>query len=203
MKILIVDDHPVIAAGCRRLFEAEGENEVLCAVTCAQALSAHRHWRPTVSIIDINLPDGSGFDLTSQLLVSDPHAKILIFTMHDANGFAFKAMQCGAMGHVGKCADPAELVAAVSTIAAGGTHYCAALLQHASSAQFSVDNCSMSERELEVLRLLLEGLTLMEVSGRVGLSYKTVTKACARMRRLLGADNLTDLVRKARAVGVI
>ena len=118
-KVLIVDDHPVILSGCRSLFGTDNSVKIDEAT---DAKSGHRAFvskRPDVTVIDINLPDVSGFELMRRIRKDDPDAKIIMFSMNDDPAFVVRAVEMGAQGYVSKSDDPRVLVKAVRKVAAG------------------------------------------------------------------------------------
>src|SRR6187549_333471 len=118
-KVLIVDDHPVVLSGCRALFAADPSVKIEGA---GDAKSGHRAWvsrRPDVTIIDINLPDVSGFELMRRIRKDDPDARIIMFSTNDDPAFVIRAVDMGAQGYISKGDDPRLLVKAVRKVAAG------------------------------------------------------------------------------------
>src|SRR3979490_3043835 len=120
-KVLIVDDHPVVLSGCRSLFAADPSVRIDEA---SDAKSGHRAYlsrKPDVTIIDIALPDVSGFELMRRIRKDDPAAKIIMFSMNDDPAFVVRAVEMGAQGYVSKGDDPGLLAKTPSTVAAGET----------------------------------------------------------------------------------
>ena len=118
-RVLIVDDHPVVVSGCRSLFASDASVKIDEA---GDAKSGHRAFlarKPDVTVIDINLPDVSGFELMRRIRKDDPDAKIIMFSMNDDPAFVVRAVEMGAQGYVSKGDDPRMLVKAVRKVAAG------------------------------------------------------------------------------------
>ncbi|HEX3415770.1 MAG TPA: response regulator transcription factor, partial [Stellaceae bacterium] len=113
MKILIVDDHPIVRAGLRRLLAAEPTAEIGEAASGKEALSAFRGGRPDLVILDLNLPDIGGLEVIVRLKIIDPEARILVFSMHDDHIHVTRALQAGAAGYVSKTIPPEELLEAI------------------------------------------------------------------------------------------
>ena len=200
MRILIVDDHPVIIAGCRALFSAEEHFEVVDAKDAASALVAFKAHQPDISIIDIALPGVSGLDLTQQILLIDPKAKIIIFSMNDDPIFASRALKLGAQGYVAKNDNPYLLLEAVQKVNAGGLYLMPqmadALLLNA-TRQNADPWLQLNSRERDILRLIGEGFDLKEIAERTDVTYKTIANSCTLIKKKLGLRSSSDLSRKA------
>jgi len=119
MRLLIVDDHPVIIAGCAAMFAAEGDIDVYDARDAESGLRTFLEHKPDISIIDIAMPGDSGLDLTRRILAEDPQARIIIFSMNDDPIFAARAIQLGAKGYITKNDNPYLLIEAVRKVMAG------------------------------------------------------------------------------------
>jgi len=120
VKVLIVDDHPIVLSGCRALLAEADDMEMIEARDAASAQELYAAARPDVIVIDINLPDVSGFELARRLIVRDPNARILMFSMNDDSMFAAQAIECGARGYFSKSDDPQEFLNAIRAVYGGG-----------------------------------------------------------------------------------
>jgi DNA-binding NarL/FixJ family response regulator len=199
-RILIVDDHPVVLSGCRALFAGDSSIRIDEA---SDAKSGHRAFaqkKPDVTIIDINLPDVSGFELMRRIRKDDPNAKIIMFSMNDDPAFVVRAVELGAQGYVSKGDDPRLFVKAVRKVVAG-EHFITPQLAEAvtfSGAAIKANPISqMTPRELEILRLLGRGDKIVEVADALEISYKTVANTTSLLKQKLGAKNHSDLIRIA------
>jgi two-component system, NarL family, invasion response regulator UvrY len=205
MKALIVDDHPVVRAGLRRLLAGDPETEVLEATDGKEALSVFRKERPCLVVLDLNLPSIGGLEVIARLKVAEPDARILVLSMHDDPIHVTRALQAGALGYVSKNAPADELLEAVRRVAGGHTY-----IEHeiAEELVFSRIRASshplqdMSSRDLEILRLLAGGRTLLQIADTLGLSYKTVANNCTQIKTKLGAAGTADLIRIAIRSGL-
>ena len=199
-RILIVDDHPVVVSGCRSLFASDASIRIDEA---GDARSGHRAFvqkRPDVTIIDIRLPDVSGFELMRRIRKDDPEARIIMFSMNDDPAFVVRAVDMGAQGYISKGDDPRLFVRAVRKVAAGEkfiSPHLAKALAFAGAAIKANPAAQMNARELEILRLLGRGDKIVEVADALGISYKTVANTTSLLKRKLGAKNHSDLVRIA------
>ena len=204
-KVLIVDDHPVVLSGCRSLFAGDPSVKIEEA---SDAKSGHRAFiqkKPDVTVIDINLPDVSGFELMRRIRKDDPAARIIMFSMNYDPAFVVRAVELGAQGYVSKGDDPRVLVKAVRKVAAGDNFISPQLAEAVtfSGAALKANPASqMTARELEILRLLGRGDKIVEVADALGISYKTVANTTSLLKQKLGAKNHSDLIRIAVEMGL-
>src|SRR3984885_3130577 len=122
MRILIVDDHPIVASGCRALLAGKPDITVLEAADAESGEAAFVAERPDICVLDINLPGVSGFELARRILGRDGSARIIMFSMNDDPIFAARAIEAGAKGYVSKSGDPGDLVEAIHEVSRGGTY---------------------------------------------------------------------------------
>ena len=122
MRVLIVDDHPIIVSGCRALLEGEPEIEIIEAQDGAAGFAAYFNLKPDVGVIDINLPGFSGLELLRRILEREPEARLVIFSMNDDPIVAARAIEAGAKGYIAKNDDPALFADAIKTVANGGRY---------------------------------------------------------------------------------
>lgn len=204
-KVLIIDDHPVVLSGCRSLFASDASVKIEEASDARSGQRAFLAKKPDVTVIDINLPDVSGFELMRRIRKHDPDAKIIMFSMNDDPAFVVRAIEMGAQGYVSKGDDPRILVRAIRKVA-GGDNFISPQLAEAvtfSSAAIKANPASqMSPRELEILRLLGRGDKIIEVADALGISYKTVANTTSLLKQKLGAKSHSDLIRMAVEIGL-
>ena len=200
MRVLIIDDHPIVASGCRALLESDPTVKVFDATDGNAGYAAYFAHQPDVALIDLNLPGVSGLEVCRRILQREPGAKIIIFSMNDDPVFAVRAIEAGAKGYIAKSDDPLLLAEAVRRVAEGGGYLHPemareiAFLRVGSNASRVSD---LSARELEILRLLAKGKTMAEIADALRLSYKTVANNCTQLRQKLGARSAMDLMRIA------
>jgi two-component system invasion response regulator UvrY len=200
MRVLIVDDHPIVASGCRALFA--GDNDVIVLEAC-DAESGERVFiaeQPDVCVFDINLPTVSGFELARRILTLAASARIIMFSMNDDPVFAARAIEIGAKGYVSKSGDPCDLIEAIREVADGGVYLPAAIARSVAFAgpAFARSPLSkLSSREIEILRLLSNGKSLSEIAWLVHSSYKTIANTSSIIRQKLGLRSSSELVRFA------
>lgn len=199
MKVLIVDDHPIVISGCRALLAEEGACEIISAEHADAARRLYAEHMPDVAIIDINLPGTSGFDLTRQIIQQWPDARVLVFSMNDDAVYAAQALASGAKGYVSKNDDPDDFRKAIETVAAGGRWIAPQIADKVAFLQASdaTAGAELSARDSQILRFLINGRSMSEIAGLINVSYKTVASLCAAMRVKLGARTQAELVRIA------
>jgi two-component system invasion response regulator UvrY len=205
MKILIVDDHPIVRAGLRRLIATKPETEILEAVDAKAALSVFRDQHPALVIVDLNLPGVGGLEVIGRLKTADSAARILVLSMHDDPIHVTRALQAGAAGYVSKNAPPDEILEAIRRVAGGGTY-----IEHEIAEELVFSNIrtpshplqDLSSRELEILRLLAQGYTLSQIADAVGISYKTAANNCTQIKAKLGTASTAELIRLAIQSGL-
>ncbi|HLG83383.1 MAG TPA: response regulator transcription factor [Bradyrhizobium sp.] len=209
MRVLIVDDHPIVASGCRALLagqhDIEGEIVLMDAPDAESGERVFAAEHPDVCVVDINLPTVSGFELARRILVRDASARIIMFSMNDDPIFAARAIEVGAKGYVSKSGDPNELVEAIRQVGKGGTYLPTAMARSIAFAGPAVAQNPLSKltpKEMEILRLLSAGKSLSEIAWLVHSSYKTVANTSSIMRQKLGVRSSAELVRLAIDSGV-
>jgi DNA-binding NarL/FixJ family response regulator len=205
MRVLIVDDHPIVASGCRALLAGEGEIMLLEAPDAESGERVFASEHPDICVIDINLPTVSGFELARRILARDGEARIIMFSMNDDPIFAARAIEVGAKGYVSKSGDPNDLVEAIRQVGEGGTYLPTAIARSIAFAGPAFAQSPLSKltaREMEILRLLGAGKSLSEIAWLVHASYKTVANTSSIMRQKLGVRTSSELVRLAIESGV-
>ena len=205
LRVLIVDDHPIVISGCRALLETDPGVEVVEAEDGAAGFAAFFALKPDVALIDINLPGLSGLELMRRILEREPAARLVIFSMNDNPVIAARAIQGGAKGYIAKNDDPALFAEAVRAVAGGGLYLhpemarqIAFLRPGAKADAIS----SLSPREVEILRLLAAGRTMAQIADLLDVSYKTVANNCTQLKQKLGARSAMDLMRIALGAGI-
>jgi two-component system, NarL family, invasion response regulator UvrY len=199
MKVLIVDDHVIVREGVHRLLAPYPDISIRDASTASQALTQFRALKPDVVLLDLNLPNSSGFELLRRILKEDRDAQVLVFSMHFEPLYASRALNAGARGYISKSAPAEELVTAIRRVAEGGRY-----IEREIAAQIvlmpgaGVDPLqSLSPREADILRMLAEGKTLTAIAAARGVTYKTIANSCAILKEKLGVARTGDLIRLA------
>ena len=201
-KILIVDDHAMIRTGLRQVCAHLSPGaSVLEADGAGSALALQKSEQPRLTILDLNMPGVSGLELLRQLLESDANARVLVFSMHGEPVYAAKALEIGARGYLSKNASPEELRTALSRVLSGSTYVEAEIAQHL-VAHASGQRQQLSDRDLEILRLLGEGRSFTEIAQQLGLGYKTVANSATAIKSKLGVARTADLIRLSVEMGI-
>lgn len=207
VSILLVDDHPVVREGYRRLLEMRRQFTVCAeAEDVTAAYVAYKSHRPDVVVMDMTLRGASGIEAVRRIREWDKDARILVFTMHSGAAFALKAFEAGAMGYITKSSPPDELVRAVEIVARGGRAMSADISQALAAERIGGASPAISElspRETEILRLLATGLSSEAIAELLHLSHKTVRNHHYAIKSKIGAENDAHLVWLALSAGLI
>jgi DNA-binding NarL/FixJ family response regulator len=198
VKLLLVDDHPIVRAGVKRLLATVPDIEVSEAADGRAALAAFRRNRPDIVVLDLNLPGIGGVELLRRFVLEE--ARVLIFSMHAEPLYVNNAMQAGAMGYVSKSAPPEEILEAVARVAEGGRYIEHEIAQDL--ALFRQPQTQLTPRDIEILRLIAQGNRMGEIATAIGVSYKTVANTISMIKTKLGASSTADLVRIAIESGL-
>jgi len=198
IRIVLADDHAVMRSGLRMLLEAEPGFEVVAEA--GDAASAERYvlgHKPDVLILDLNMPGGSGLDAIPRVRETAPNTKIVVLTMQRDPAFARQALSAGASGYVLKNAADDELVNAVRLAAKGETYLNPQLGARLAAQPANARPGDLSERELEVLRLVALGHTTPEIASQLFVSARTVEAHRAHIHQKLRLTTRAELVKFA------
>ena len=199
-KIVLADDHAVVRNGLRMLLDAEDGFEVVAEAGDLDATARYvRAHRPQVLVLDVNMPEGSSLPLIPEFQESSPDTAIVVLTMQNDPAFAREALRAGALGYVLKQSAGTELVDAVRAAVAGETYLNPRLGAQVAAAppEPTGPPDDLTERELEILRLIALGHTNSEIAGQLYLSVRTVESHRAHIQRKTGRSTRAELVRYA------
>ena len=199
ITIVLADDHPVVRSGLRMLLEAEDDIEVVAEAGDVDATrrSVLGH-KPSVLVLDLNMPGGSSLEAIPAMSESSPDTAVVVLTMQEDPAFAREALRAGARGYVLKQAAGTELVQAIRAAAGGGTWLNPELGARMAAAPAPTGPPGdLTERELDVLRLIALGHTNNEIAGQLFLSVRTVETHRAHIQQKLGRSSRAELVRYA------
>ena len=196
IRVMLVDDHPLVREGlCARL-QAESDIAVVGqAADAAQAWAALAHCAPQVVLMDIGLRGANGIELTQQLLAEQPALLVLMLSMYDSPEYAQRALAAGARGYVLKDSPSAEIVAAIRAVAGGGTHLSPALAQRL--FRLPTPRVLLSAREQDILALLAQGQSSKQMARALDIGVRTVETHRQNIRRKLDLAGQAELIRYA------
>jgi two-component system response regulator NreC len=204
VQIVIADDHAVVRSGLRLLLEAEEDFAVVAEAGDVE--SARRYVRghhPQVLVLDLNMPGGSSLEAIPEIRKECPETQVVVLTMQEEPAFARQALGAGAAGYVLKEAADSELVEAVRRAAAGETYLNPTLGARIAREPPPGPPDDLSEREVEVLRLIALGHTNAEIAGQLFLSVRTVETHRAHIQQKLRVSTRAEMVRYALSRGLV
>ena len=207
MRVLFVDDHPLVRAGAQRLIlDRWPEAQVLETGTLGEALDALDGC--TLAVVDLSLTDANGLEALVKLHRRAPTLPVLVLSMHAETAYAARARQLGAAGYLPKDRAGEELVTAVQRLLAGGRYIGADLADRLADVLSGADpaqpaHASLSTQELRVVLLLAQGRSASEIAQTMYLSVKTVSTYRSRALEKLGFTNNAELTRYCLAHGLI
>lgn len=205
VRVLIVDDHPIVREGYTRLISAEPDLEVCGeASDSTEAMQLVESHSPDVAIVDISLRSGTGIELCKQIRERNPQIRVLICSIHDETLYADRALRAGAMGYVSKEQPASEVLEAIRRVITGrialSQQMTERLLSRAVGAEQPADQSPierLSDRELEVFELIGHGLTTHQIASKLHLSPKTVESYRENLKKKLDLRSGTELTRHA------
>ncbi len=201
IKVLIVDDHPVVRLGLRTMLESEENISVSgTAGSAYEALDEVRKQRPDVVLMDLRMPEMEGADAITELRRIEPNIRVLVLTNYEEDEYIFRALQAGAMGYLLKSTPQDEIVQAVEMVHKNvrcvPPNIAKRLLE-------TIARQELSQRELEVLKLVAVGLTNKEIAERLFISAKTARNHVASCLEKLGVTDRTEAATTAVRRGLI
>ena len=207
IRVLLVDDHPVVRAGYKRLLETDASIQVVAEANDADsAYLAFVVYQPDVTVLDLSMPGVSGLGLLQKILMRDPQAKVLICSMYDSPLIKHKAREAGAKAFVSKNVAPETLLLSIRAVYLGEAAEEPASNLPEVSAEFQEELdriASLTLRELELFRLLALGKTISYCAKAMNLNEKTVYNRQTKIREKLQVDTLAGLVHLAQRHHII
>ena len=208
-RIVVVDDHQLVRAGIVALLEDVPELEVVGqAADGVQALRAVEELEPDLLILDLAMPEMSGFEVLARIQESSPGLKVIILSMHDSAEYVHRVLKLGACGFLLKDVLPGELVLAISAIIQGHTWLSSAISKTIIDAYLGQagggDPLSvLTERQKAVLKMIAEGKSTKQISGYLQLNIKTIETYRAQIMERLDIHDIAGLVRYAVRRGIV
>jgi DNA-binding NarL/FixJ family response regulator len=208
IRVLIADDHALVRAGIRALVEKiEGVVVVGEAGKGSEALVLIKELNPNLILLDLTMPEGTGFDVLNYVAKNFPDMRVIVLTVHEAGEYAIRALREGAAGFLPKSAASTELELAIKTVMRG-ERYISDETSRKTVLQFGKNTKrelleTLSPRQREVLRLIAEGRTTKQIAQLLEISVKTVETHRAQLMERLDIHDVAGLVRYAIIVGLI
>lgn len=207
VRVLIVDDHPVVRQGIRSLLSNRPEIEVVGeAETSGAAVAEHRRLRPDVTLLDIRLAEGSGLDVLDSIRAADDQARVLMLSSFDDEEYVVQALQAGASGYVLKSDSDSLLVNAVLSVAAGGhalsAHVTGQLVARLSNRRTEPD-VDLDESARRLLAMVAAGQSNAQMARTLFVSEATVKRRLRAIFEDLGVTNRVEAVAEAARLGVL
>jgi DNA-binding NarL/FixJ family response regulator len=203
VRILVVDDHPIVRLGIRQMIAADPRLTVCGEADCAAEALERVKSRPDLAIIDLSLKDGHGLELIRSFREAAPDTRVLVLSMHDEALFAERALRAGARGYIMKQEAIDGLVHAIHEVLSGRLFVSGRMSQHllerlgpdAAAAKSALGN--LTDRELEVFELIGRGLNTAAIAERLEVSIKTIETYRSNIKSKLDLRDATDLIRFA------
>lgn len=209
IRVLLADDHAIIREGLKTMINAQHDMTVVGeAENGRAALQRANELHPDVLVLDVSMPEATGAQVTERLTRSQPSVKVLALTIHDDKGYLRQLLKAGAVGYVLKRAAAEELIHALRTVASGGTYIDPSLADRvvggylrAHSATGQLRHDGLSDREVDVLRLIAWGYSNKEIAGQLDISIRTVETYKTRLMDKLELHGRSEIVRYALQQG--
>jgi DNA-binding NarL/FixJ family response regulator len=201
IRVMLVDDHPIVLSGLSALVESDRDLELVAAAkSVADALAVSIE--PGVALLDLNLPDGDGITLGATLKQRWPRLRVVVFTMHADDQFVVCSLGSGLDGYLLKDSDPDDVLAAIHAAARGGMVIGrgaqAAVIAAAAAAPQPGALAALDSRDIEILELLAQGLSTSQVAARLFLAPKTIRNRISDMLGKLGVATRDEAIALAR-----
>ncbi|MEJ0094378.1 MAG: response regulator transcription factor [Methylocella sp.] len=200
VKILLIEDHPIVRDGCLRILARRPDFEPMEASSAQGGLAANRSFLPAVIILDVELPDMGGLDIIPELMRDNAAARIVIFSMYEAATFVSRALDEGARGYVTKNDDPNAILHAIDKVLSGSVYLGQSVAQNLALANFEPAEKplrALTDRERQVVTLLGEGKSLSEISASLDIGYKTAANVVSAVKQKLRISTSPALIKFA------
>jgi two-component system invasion response regulator UvrY len=208
IKVLIADDHPIMRQGLRQILSGIADMEVAGeAVNGQEALDQVRAGGWDVLVLDITMPDRSGFDILKELKHEQPDLPVLVLSIHGEEQLAVRVLKAGASGYLTKENAPAELIKAIRKVVSGGKYVSSSLAESLATALDTTSDRprhkALSNREFQVMQMMASGKTLAEITESLSLSAKTVSTYRTRLLEKMDLKTNAEIIRYAIENGLI
>jgi len=201
IKVIVVDDHPVVRRGLKQIIEDEPDMKVAGeAKNAGECFSLVQKTDCTLVVLDITLPDRNGFDVLKQLKYEHPNLPILILSVHSEEQYGLRFIKAGASGYLMKEGAPEELVKAIRKVTAGGKYISASLAEKLVSHLDASDKPpheNLSDREFQIMCMIAQGKSLKSIAGELCVGEKTVSTYRSRIMEKMKIGTNSGLTRYA------
>ncbi len=208
IRIVIADDHSIVREGLKRIVSSIEDMEVAGeAGNGTEVMQRVRELAFDVMVLDLSMPGRSGMELIKLIRAENPQLRILVLSMHQELQYAVRAIKNGASGYLTKESAPAQLEQAIRKVASGGAFISAEVAEQlalgAMPGSQAVPHESLSNREFEVLQLLVAGVSMTDIGTKLNLSVKTVSTHKTNLMQKMGLQNQSELIRYALKHGLV
>jgi DNA-binding NarL/FixJ family response regulator len=205
-RVLIVEDHQVVAEGLAALINDQKDMKVVGqAGTVADSIAQAAELKPDLVLVDFRLTDGTGADAATAIRQMRPETKLIFLTREDSDAARFAALESGASGFIHKSRAAQDVVDAIRTVADGGNLFTprgiAQLISNRREIEAQLDR--LTAREKEVLRLMAEGIASRDIASKLGISYTTVRTHIRSLGSKLGVHSKLEAIIKARELALV
>jgi DNA-binding NarL/FixJ family response regulator len=204
IRVVLADDHTIVREGLRQLLTLAGDIVVAAeAVNGREVVERVRDTDFDILLLDLSMPGKSGMELIRQVKNEKPKLRILVLSMHEEHQYAVRAIKAGASGYLTKDSASTQLVSAIRKLASGGAFISAEvaeqLARDAHGVSDALPHTILSDREYQVFRMLVAGVSLTEIAERLNLSIKTISTHKSRLMQKMNVGNQAELIRYAIA----
>jgi len=208
INVLLTDDHELVRTGIRRLLEDTGQVQIVGEADCGEdSLKLAQSLKPDVILMDVNMPGIGGVETCRRILQRNPKQKIIVLTVHNEQTFPKRLLEIGAKGYLTKECGIDEMVKAIKQVSSGGSYIASSIAQRLALSLIPGNDPNpidkLSRREFQVMLMISQGLSNVEISDQLCLSPKTISTYRLRLLEKLGAHNEVDLIKIAVEQGMV
>jgi len=208
INVLLTDDHELVRTGIRRLLEDSKQVKIVGEAECGEdSLQLAQSLKPDVILMDVNMPGIGGVETCRRILQRNPKQKVIILTVHNEHTFPKRLLEIGAKGYLTKDCGLDEMLKAIKQVNSGGSYIASSIAQQLALSLLPGNDLNpidkLSRREFQVMLMISQGLSNVEISDKLCLSPKTVSTYRLRVLEKLGAQNEVDLIKIAVEQGMV
>jgi len=208
INVLLTDDHELVRTGIRRLLEDSKQVKIVGEAECGEdSLLLAQSLNPDVILMDVNMPGIGGVEACRRILQRNPKQKIIVLTVHNEQIFPKRLLEIGAKGYLTKDCGIDEMIKAIKQVNSGGSYIASTIAQQLALSLLPGNDANpidkLSRREFQVMLMISQGLTNLEISDKLCLSPKTISTYRLRVLEKLDAHNEVDLIKIAVEQGMV